>query len=268
MDPIVLTNPVEVPLDVAEHIDRICLRFEQRWQAGPGLALRPLLGEVADDWRPALFRELVKVELDYREHPRLDEYVETYPEFADLVRTVFPPSPDASPGIAGSSPIQRAGFERLSPPRHVGNYRIIRELGRGGMGVVYKAIQASLGRQVALKVLAPIRGSDTEVERFRREAEVAARLHHTNIVPIFEAGHDGDLRFYAMQYIRGHDLHRFIERGGESAAKAWSATGRRRQSSPGQGRSRHCSPPPVDRGRVGPSVKTLALCWRQAAPMA
>ena len=100
----------------------------------------------------------------------------------------------------------------MNPPRQVGSYRILRELGQGGMGVVYKAIQASLGRQVALKVLAPIRGSDTEIARFRREAEVAARLHHTNIVPIYEAGQDGALRFYAMQYIRGHDLQRFIKR--------------------------------------------------------
>ena len=78
------------------------------------------------------------------------------------------------------------------------------------MGVVYKAMQAPLDRIVALKVLAPLRASDIEVQRFRREAEVASRLHHTNIVPIFEAGQDGDLRYYAMQYIPGQDLHKFI----------------------------------------------------------
>ena len=83
MGPAVLTDPGEVPLYALEQIDRICLRFEQGWQSGPKAALRPLLAEVADQWRPALFRELVRVELDYRENPRLDEYVETYPEFAD-----------------------------------------------------------------------------------------------------------------------------------------------------------------------------------------
>ena len=231
MGPDVLTDPGEVPLDVEEQIDRICVRFEQRWQAGPGPALRPLLAEIADNWQPALFRELVKVELDYRlahrENPRLDEYVESYPEFADLVRTVFP-APARTLAEWPSRPIPRGPVDRAAAaPQRVGNYRIIRELGRGGMGVVYKAIQASLDRQVALKVLAPLRSTDTEVQRFRREAEVASRLHHTNIVPIFEAGQDGDIRYYAMQYIPGHDLHWFIKRArrehGEDLAQARSA---------------------------------------------
>src|SRR6185437_10068197 len=93
----------------------------------------------------------------------------------------------------------------------LGDYRILREIGRGGMGVVYEAEQVSLGRRVALKVLPRHVARDaTALERFRREARAAARLHHTNIVPIFEVGREGDLAFYAMQFIPGQGLDHVI----------------------------------------------------------
>jgi serine/threonine protein kinase len=86
-------------------------------------------------------------------------------------------------------------------------FRILREIGRGGMGVVYEAEEEVLGRRVALKVLPPSSTIDARhVERFRREAKVAARLHHTNIVPVFGVGQQGDRHFYVMQYINGRGL--------------------------------------------------------------
>ena len=79
------------------------------------------------------------------------------------------------------------------------------------MGVVYEAEQVSLGRRVALKVLPRHAAADRmTLERFRREARAAARLHHTNIVPVFEVGQDGDIRFYAMQFIQGQSLDAVI----------------------------------------------------------
>ena len=93
----------------------------------------------------------------------------------------------------------------------MGDYRIVREIGRGGMGVVYEAEQVSLGRRVALKVLPSPAGRDgTTLARFRREARASARLHHTNIVPVFEVGQDGEIRYYAMQFIQGQSLDSVI----------------------------------------------------------
>src|SRR5260370_4317384 len=89
-------------------------------------------------------------------------------------------------------------------PERLGEYRILREVGRGGMGVVYEAEQESLGRHVALKVLpSSARMNPTYLERFRREAKAAAQLHHTNIVPVFGVGAAEGMHFYAMQFIRG-----------------------------------------------------------------
>jgi WD40 repeat protein/serine/threonine protein kinase len=93
----------------------------------------------------------------------------------------------------------------------LGDYRILREVGHGGMGVVYEAEQVSLGRHVALKVLPQHLLSRPEFRhRFEREAKAAALLHHTNIVPVFGVGEHDGLPYYAMQFIRGLGLDEVI----------------------------------------------------------
>src|SRR5262249_47632038 len=102
----------------------------------------------------------------------------------------------------------RPAGERLD---RIGDYRILREIGRGGMGVVYEAEQVSLGRHVALKVL-PLAGrsSPTYLERFRREAKAAGKLHHTNTVPVSGVGESDGVHYYAMQFIHGEGLDRVL----------------------------------------------------------
>src|SRR5262249_39915002 len=93
------------------------------------------------------------------------------------------------------------------PLEQLGDYRVIREIGRGGMGIVYEAEQEALGRHVALKVLPSTAAADARcLLRFRREARSAARLHHTNIVPVFDIGERGGIHYYAMQFIQGQSL--------------------------------------------------------------
>jgi serine/threonine protein kinase/WD40 repeat protein len=115
--------------------------------------------------------------------------------------------PDAtSVSAAAGSPVDRPAVERL------GDFRILRELGRGGMGIVYEAEQESLNRHVAIKVLGPGTARSPQiVERFLREARAAAQLHHTNIVPVFGVGQRDGLHFYAMQLIRGLSLDKVLQ---------------------------------------------------------
>lgn len=99
----------------------------------------------------------------------------------------------------------------LRPSSQFGEFVVVREIGRGGMGVVFEAFQSSLNRKVALKVLSVGLGfSDSAIGRFRREAEAAGRLHHTNIVPIYTTGIQGHLPYYAMELIDGCSLDQLI----------------------------------------------------------
>jgi serine/threonine protein kinase/predicted Zn-dependent protease len=116
-------------------------------------------------------------------------------------------------------------------PVRLGDYRIERELGRGGMGIVYEAIQESLGRRVALKVLPLATALDPrQRQRFRVEAQAAAHLHHTHIVPVFAIGSDQGIDYYAMQYIEGRTLADLVrelrELGGLEGDGALEGTGR------------------------------------------
>ena len=97
-------------------------------------------------------------------------------------------------------------------PKQIGGYRVLRLIGRGGMGVVYEAEQISLGGRVALKVLPDQSMGDRNIQgRFRLGANTAARLHHTDIVPVFEVGRDQNILFYAMQLIAGQGLDQVIK---------------------------------------------------------
>jgi hypothetical protein len=127
------------------------------------------------------------------EKPSLSEYSEKYPELARDIRELFPAL--VMMEELGDAPQDSTGPHAGGVPavKQLGDYRVLREVGRGGIGVVYEADQESLGRRVALKVLPPHALNDAQhVVRFEREARAAARLHHTNIVPVYGVGqHDG-----------------------------------------------------------------------------
>jgi outer membrane protein assembly factor BamB/predicted Ser/Thr protein kinase len=109
--------------------------------------------------------------------------------------------------LAGLEFIHAAETPAAGRAQVLGDFRILREVGRGGMGAVFEAEQISLGRRVALKILRFGAVSDpTAIERFQREAETVAKLHHTNIVPIFAVGTERGVNYYAMQFIEGRSL--------------------------------------------------------------
>jgi WD40 repeat protein/serine/threonine protein kinase len=150
------------------------------------------------------------------ERPSLSEYTGRYPELAEEIRELFPALVEmeqlASVEGPATGPFVPTASDDRAPPRQLGEYRILREVGHGGMGVVYEAVQESLGRHVALKVL-PLHslGNPTILERFKREARAAAKLHHSNIVPVFGVGEDSGIHYYAMQFIQGQGLDKVLD---------------------------------------------------------
>jgi serine/threonine protein kinase len=169
------------------------------------------VGQVADERDP--FEALADEFIARRrkgETPSLDEYVARLPERAEEIRELFPaiaamerwkPKP--------STPRQRPGG---GPVRErIGEYRLIREIGRGGMGIVYEAEQSSLNRRVAIKVL-PGTGwaDDRPMQRFQREAKTTASLKHVNIVSVYAVGQEDDLHYYVMPLIVGAGLDKVI----------------------------------------------------------
>ena len=148
------------------------------------------------------------------EDPSIEDYADAHPGLADEIREVFPALMMMEDLGNASSPTGNTAAAATFPtaaPKQLGDYRILREVGRGGMGVVYEAEQVSLGRHVALKVL-PFHGlMDAKyLERFRREAQAAASLHHSNIVPVFGVGEHEGVHYYAMQFIQGQPLDEVI----------------------------------------------------------
>jgi serine/threonine protein kinase/WD40 repeat protein len=143
------------------------------------------------------------------EKPSVLEYVERYPALANQIRELFPALVllERHPPAAKSGSATTETCHGPAVPEELGEYRLLREVGRGGMGVVYEAVQVSLQRHVALKVLPlhRLRGPE-HLERFRREARIAAGLHHTNIVPVFGVGEHEGIHYYAMQFIRGQGI--------------------------------------------------------------
>jgi serine/threonine protein kinase/Flp pilus assembly protein TadD len=175
-----------------------------------------------------LFAELVEeltAKFQAGEPVDVEAFLAQHPEQAERLRPLLPALQmlgalsEAGASFPPGDPDQAASAGTL------GDFRIVRELGRGGMGVVYEAEQVSLGRRVALKVLPLAATMDPRrLQRFHNEARAAACLHHTNIVPVFAVGCERGVHFYAMQLIEGvtlasviHDLRQLDQK--ESAAE-------------------------------------------------
>lgn len=145
------------------------------------------------------------------ENPDISHYAEAYPARAEEIRTVLS-SILMIEQLACRKQTPQSSANLAHSPAQLGDYRIIREIGRGGMGVVFEAEQVTLGRRVAVKVLPPQKLIDPKhVKRFEREARIAAQLHHTNIVPVFGVGQDGGYRYYVMQLIDGVGLDSAVQ---------------------------------------------------------
>src|SRR5262249_4983894 len=189
-----------------------------RDQGGATTGRPDLEGTAAGQWRPPEDRvgELAEAFLERHrrgERPAVEAYASAYPELGGEMRRLFP-ALRVMEELRPAASDHTGGYEAAcgTVPERLGDYRILREVGRGGMGVVYEAEQESLGRRVALKVLAPhgLR-NPRQLLRFHREAKAAARLHHTNIVPVFGVGESEGQHYYVMQFIPGLGLDAVLE---------------------------------------------------------
>jgi tetratricopeptide (TPR) repeat protein len=164
------------------------------------LSLESLVAQAADE-----FRERQK----QGERPSVEEYAARYPQAASLLRKVlaaldFLGTSLAAP-LGGAAPADEPVLGTL------GDFRVLCEVGRGGMGVVYEAEQMSLGRRVALKVLPFASTMDPRhLQRFQNEARAAASLEHPHIVPVFGVGCERGVHYYAMKFIDGQSLAELI----------------------------------------------------------
>ncbi|HEX3315445.1 MAG TPA: serine/threonine-protein kinase, partial [Gemmataceae bacterium] len=161
--------------------------------------------------------------LDKGERPNRADFLRRYPEIAVALEDC----------LAGLDLVHQAGVADLVAVKArnaaaddavagqpLGDFKIVREIGRGGMGIVYEAVQLSLGRRVALKVLPFAATFDAKhLQRFKNEAQAAAHLHHTNIVPVFAVDSERGVHFYAMQLIAGQSLAHVLRQIRKRAGK-------------------------------------------------
>jgi len=149
-------------------------------------------------------------------NPSIKEYIERHPELADEIRELFPAwaATARSKARKERSPSEQAPLHGEQLER-LGDFRIVREIARGGVGVVFEAEQESLGRRVAIKVL-PKQAllDERHLRRFQREAQTAARLQHQNVVGVLNVGEENGMHFIVMQYVAGETLADRIERTG------------------------------------------------------
>jgi tetratricopeptide (TPR) repeat protein len=226
------TLDVRLPASDLQQIDAVCDRFEADWRAGRCPDLQSYLSQAPPGGKVRLLRDLLNVDLEFRlqrgEEPDPRSYCQRFPELADVVDAAFlsrhesavstrPGKPrDPAGGSTVGSPALVQGTERsqrdnftLRTPRYpdVPGYEILGELGRGGMGVVFKARQIALNRFVALKMIkSGSFASERELLRFQNEAEAVAQLDHPHIVPIYEVSRHHGQDFFSMKLITGTSI--------------------------------------------------------------
>ncbi len=223
-----------LPLTVAMRIDQVCMEFEAAWQSGPAPRLEDFLGTAEGPELEELLRQLLRLDLELHGHrgsvPAIEEYLARIPGHESLIREEVEeveslaapdenqPQPEDTLRMGGvEAAANTMAFSEVGIP----GFEIRRRLGRGGMGIVYEALQVKPRRLVALKVVRGGADADPEeLRRFRDEAESAARLQHPNIAQIFEVGEHNGLPWFSMELCGAGSLDHYLLGGPLTPAAA------------------------------------------------
>jgi hypothetical protein len=218
--------------------DAILDEQQVRWNRGE----RPLVEEILAD-HPTLqadaeaavdviYHEFV-IRLARGESPSAEDYLRRFPAWADALMRQFAVDealrPDAAstvkasdPGAVAAGELSAAGGTSTpAPPRSIDGYEILDELGRGGMGIVFKALERRLNRAVAIKTVSEATfTAPAHLRRFLSEAEVIARLKHPNIIPIYAVGEENGRPYFALELAEGGNLAERLAKGPIAALEA------------------------------------------------
>ncbi len=193
------------PFEFHDDIDDICDAFESAWQSGHPPDVRDWVSRASPQTRERLRKELVSIDLEYRlvVEPKLDvaEYLRRHQLSTDDLLQTATVTLDGAALRKNTRQTQRW----LNIPAQIGNYIIEEEIGRGGFGIVYRATDTILKRDVALKIPRDILTGELQT-RFLREAEATAALDHPGLVPVFETGVADDICYIVTAFCPGQNL--------------------------------------------------------------
>ncbi len=198
-------------------IDRICDRFETAWRRGNPPDIEAYLGTIPEPLRSKLFSELLISDLECRfrtgESIDVAVYAASFPDRSAQINAIVSEYRKSKPGDVErrwetvDSSRKEPAVPQSDGPRKCGQYRLLSEIARGGMGIVFRAHDTKLQRVVALKMILDRNlASEQAVQRFYEEAEAAAGLDHAGIVPVFDVGKQDGHHYYAMGLVEGPTL--------------------------------------------------------------
>ncbi len=208
-----LGNPHHAVLD---DIDRVCQDFATAWRMGDKPGLDEFLAMVPPEARQTLFVKLLNIEITKRraagEWPEVDEYLALWPEFASQIRELLSMSTidyqDQS-SVHGELRTPSPAGPFLS---NLGEYRLVRQLGKGGMGEVYEAVHLKRGNQVALKMLSKMSGA--LLHRFKREFRAVTKINHPHLIGLHTLETDSGQWFFTMDLIQGTTFLDYVRPSG------------------------------------------------------
>jgi serine/threonine protein kinase/Leucine-rich repeat (LRR) protein len=219
-------SPHSLSLQSAERIDAQCDDFEAAWTSGQSPSIEQYLAATPPDERESTFVALLRVELELRRRAGAavdaESYVARFPELAAQVRSVFSErqavvdtSVSFTSQTAAATPDSKPAEEAEEPlPTKIGKFEVVEKIGAGAFGVVVRARDPQLDREVAIKF--PRRGTlDKEFLRFTREAVAAANMHHPNICPVYEVGTADGRPYIVMSLVPGKSLAEHLRQAKE-----------------------------------------------------